>query len=128
MKVNESNVNTNIYKYFEIETLKNDSILNNKPAVIYRHKTLTFKQLKQFIDKFKFKIYTTKNLTNTTNSSSIIGVSLIPDEYTIGILLSIHSIGKAYLPIDPFMPIKRIEFIINDSKVNFIITHSSYNQ
>ncbi len=43
-------------------------------------------------------------------------------------LLGILKTGAAYLPIDPNYPEERIEFIINDSNLSFVLTQSALRQ
>ena len=42
-------------------------------------------------------------------------------------LLGILKSGNSYIPIDPYYPKKRIEYIMNDSNVQIIVTTNKYN-
>ena len=54
-----------------------------------------------------------------------VGVSLPRSEKLPIILLAIMQCGAAYLPLDPSYPIKRIDYMLEDSKTNFLITSKS---
>ncbi len=55
-----------------------------------------------------------------------IGVCLDRSVNMVSSLLGIVKSGSPYLPIDPILPIDRIEFMVRDSQVPIIITSSEY--
>lgn len=110
---------TNIYDYFLQSILNNPEILERN-AIYFKEKCLTFNELYREARRIRYVLV--DKLTKL--DSRIIGVHLEPDENTIPILLAILSLDCCYLPIDPSMPEKRIEYILKDSKLKIIITNS----
>lgn len=51
-----------------------------------------------------------------------VGVSLPRSEYLVPLLLALMECGAAYVPLDPSYPIKRLDYMLKDSKAKFLIT------
>ncbi|MBU6346534.1 MAG: amino acid adenylation domain-containing protein, partial [Cyanobacteria bacterium REEB494] len=56
---------------------------------------------------------------------TLVGVCVDRHAGLVTALLGIIKAGAAYLPIDPALPINRLEWIINDSQATIILTESS---
>lgn len=117
----------NIYQYFSQVTLQSDPSVLSKDAIIFEHdKKISFGQLSQNICNIKSFIL--EKLGEKYSSfdemrNRIVGIHLAPDEFTVAILLAIHSLSMSYLPIDPLLPFERMEYIINDSDPVCLITN-----
>ena len=119
------NNNFNLFEYFTKITLhKDETILQRKAIFIDENTYITFDQLNKNIVKLNNYIYDKLDCLNE-NQNKIIGIHLKPDIQTVQILMAIHSMGLCYLPIDPLLPVERMEYIINDSKPLCIITNVS---
>ena len=92
----------------------------NKIALEYQDETWTYKQLNEASNHFARSLET-KGVKR--NQLVAICVNRSP-ELLIG-LLAILKLGCAYIPLDPIYPTYRLEQILNDSKVNILITKES---
>ena len=124
--------NFNLFEYFQTNTLVKLSNQKNvdQIAIHYQNEKISFNELNKIVLKINNYLYDKlgdKLVSNSTNSNSIIGIHLNPDEMTIPVLLAIHSLCACYLPIDPQLPNERMEYIINDSKPLCIVTNVSNN-
>ncbi|CAF1055777.1 unnamed protein product [Brachionus calyciflorus] len=102
------NLSRSIYDFFDEQIIQNECLLN-KTAIIYKSKSLTFRQVQDLITKINQFIYSSIDFEQ---KNCFIDVHLIPDEYTIPVLLAINSLSCGYLPIDPQLPF--------ESNLNFI--------
>jgi non-ribosomal peptide synthetase component F len=121
----EYNNDFNMYEFFS-KNIANDPQKLERPAIYFKEKCLTYRELDESIKKLANLIYSSlggESLLNESHSSKIIGIHMHPDENTIPLLMSIHYLTCSYLPIDPIMPEKTIEHIITDSKPIAIITN-----
>ncbi len=66
-------------------------------------------------------------LEKTNGNKEFIGLSIERSMDMIIGMLAILKSGCAYLPIDPEYPKERIDYIIDDAKINLILTQSSYS-
>ena len=55
-----------------------------------------------------------------------VAVSLPRSMDLVVVLMAIMETGAAYLPLDPSYPLKRLEFMINDSESKFIISNKDF--
>lgn len=125
-KISNFNNNFNTYQYFSEITLKQPSTLK-KTAIIHKTRELNFAELNDLTIKISKLLGSLIRIASFNNAtpSLVIGVHMSPNEYTIPILLAIHRLSLAYLPMDPQMPIGRIEYIMEDAKPLAIITNCS---
>jgi amino acid adenylation domain-containing protein len=94
-----------------------------RPALNYKNQIYSYKELNQRSNQLAHYLK-----SKAVKSGTI--VALISTNYLERIvsIIALWKLGAAYLPIDPNYPIKRINFIIQDSKVNFIITDKEIYQ
>lgn len=59
---------------------------------------------------------------------TLLGISLSRDSSLIIAILGILKAGGAYLPLDPAYPDLRLDHMIHDSKIEFLITNSLYEK
>lgn len=105
-----------VYSLFENMVKSNaDSI-----AVSFNGKDITYKKLKDESDKLAHLLQ-----TSGVNQGDIVGLCLNRSIEMVIALLGIIKSGAAYLPLDPFFPDKRLEYMLVDSAAKFLITESS---
>lgn len=87
------------------------------PALSYKDKVYSYKELNQRSNQFAHYLKS-KSINNGTI------VALLSRNYLERIvsILALWKLGAAYLPIDPDYPEARINFILRDAGINFIIT------
>ena len=87
------------------------------PALSYKDKVYSYKELNQRSNQFAHYLKS-KSINNGTI------VALLSRNYLERIvsILALWKLGAAYLPIDPNYPEARIDFILGDARINFIIT------
>ena len=92
----------------------------DKIALVFENTTLTYKELDEKSTMLANYLY--KNGVKNGDIVSIISKRSL--ELIISIL-AILKVGAAYLPIDPTYPKNRIDYILEDSKVKFILTQEN---
>jgi len=65
-------------------------------------------------------------MSKGVKTEEIVGISLDRSPEMIITLLAILKAGGAYLPLDPDYPSDRLEYMIHDSQVPFVITSNKY--
>ncbi|MFN3874037.1 MAG: amino acid adenylation domain-containing protein [Ignavibacterium sp.] len=104
-----------VYSLFERQVKLNpDSI-----AVNFNGNKITYKKLAEESDKITYLL-----IESGVKQGDIVGLCLNRSVEMIISLLGIIKAGAAYLPLDPFFPDKRLEYMINDSACGFLITES----
>lgn len=110
--------NSSIIELFEEQVTKNP----NSTAIIYGEQKLTYRELKKEVDLFSSYLY-----RRGVKKGEIIGTLLDRSSHLIIAMLSIMKCGCVYLPISTDFPQDRIEYMIQNSKLNILITESSYH-
>ena len=87
-------------------------------AVVFEDKQLTYRELNE-----KSNQLATVLLNNNVNVGDVVGILLDKSLEVIISILGILKLGAAYLPIDISYPKERINYIINNSKSNVILTN-----
>lgn len=106
--------NVSFVDLFESQVVKT----SDKTAIIYEDVSISYKELNEIsnqLSRFLINQYDIK-------SNDIIGISLERNHYFIIAILAVLKTGGAYVPIDPSLPKKRKEYILNDSKSRITIT------
>ncbi|WP_459210867.1 amino acid adenylation domain-containing protein [Aquimarina rhabdastrellae] len=95
-------------------------IINNpdKTAIRDKNSILSYKELG--IRSSKIASYLKEE-----TASPIIGVLLSRSVNMIAVLLGILKSGKAYIPLDPSFPKERLQYIVEHSELQFLITENS---
>lgn len=93
------------------------SLYSERPALRYKNQIYSYEALYQQSNQFAHYLK-----SKAVKKGTI--VALISRNYLERIvsIIALWKLGAAYVPIDPDYPSTRINYIINDSKVNFIIT------
>ncbi|UYZ38400.1 amino acid adenylation domain-containing protein [Clostridium beijerinckii] len=119
-KVHDLNLTASSYpqktvcQLFEEQAMKTP----NKIALEFKEKTLTYKELNE----------RSNQLANHLREKGIDNKSIVTiiETHSIELLISILGVlkaGAAYLPIDPSYPIERVNYMIDDSKSNLLLTN-----
>lgn len=92
----------------------------NHIAIIYDQTLLTYKKLNQRSNQLAHYLI---NLNLKKNSLIAVSVPLSPDQLiaVMGILKS----GGAYVPVDDTHPMQRLQYILDETEAQILITHSS---
>ncbi|MFA7290466.1 MAG: amino acid adenylation domain-containing protein, partial [Melioribacteraceae bacterium] len=93
----------------------------NNVAIEFKQKELTYIELNEKVNRLANYI----SSKHSINKGDIIGVFLPKSDNGIISLLAILKLGAVYLPIDTNYPQERINYLIEDSSLNLLITDSS---
>ncbi|MFW0738269.1 amino acid adenylation domain-containing protein [Flavobacterium sp. T12S277] len=99
--------------------------LQKKPeaiALAFKNKKLTYKEL----DEQSNRLANYLLANHTLKKNDFIGLMINNSENVLVCILGILKTGSAYVPIDPEYPKQRIQDIIQDSKLNVLLTQSEY--
>ena len=91
----------------------------NKVALIFEDKKYTYKELSDRVNRLAYYLH-------SLGENEVIGMLMDRSDNLIISQLAILKSGSGYIPIDPTYPEERIKYIIEDSKVNIILTESKY--
>lgn len=108
-----------IFSLFKEQVFKNPKAV----AVSFNGNNLTYSKLYDESEKISALLQ-----LNGVKSGDIVGICLNRSAEMISALLGIIKSGAAYLPLDPMFPDKRLEYMLNDSGTNFLLTESSLFQ
>ncbi len=108
-----------IYQLFEDQVIRTPQ----KVAITYKGNELTYKELNERSNQLARKL-----IDEGVQNEKIVGLMMIHSMETIIGILAILKAGGAYLPLDPTYPIHRINYLIEDSKVDIILTNISVNE
>jgi len=108
-----------VYELFEEQAAKTP----DNAALVYEDKVLTYRELNRKSNQLA-RVLRDKGV----KEGSIVGIMVERSlEMIIGIL-GILKAGGAYLPIDPEYPEERIEYMLEDSRVNILLTRDKLKQ
>lgn len=108
-----------VFSLFKEQVLKNPKAV----AVSFNSTNLTYSKLYDESEKISALLQ-----LNGVKIGDIVGICLNRSAEMISTLLGIVKAGAAYLPLDPMFPDKRLEYMLNDSGTNFLLTESSFFQ
>lgn len=119
-KVYDLNSTTSYYPQKTVCELFEEQVIKtpNKVALEFKEKTLTYKELNERSNQLANHLR--KNGINNKSIVTIMETHSI--EFMISILASMKA-GAAYLPIDPSYPVERINYMLEDSKSNMLLTN-----
>ncbi|WP_434306253.1 amino acid adenylation domain-containing protein [Clostridium botulinum] len=119
-KVYDLNSTTNYYPQKAVCELFEEQVMKtpNKVVVEFKEKTLTYKELNEKANQ----------LANHLREKGIDKKSIVSimETHSIELIISILGVlktGAAYLPIDPNYPVERINYMLEDSKSNMLLTN-----
>jgi len=109
-------------KHLCIQQLFENQVNNNPNAIALNYKNqVTYQQLNKGsnqLARYLQKIGVGKN--------SLVGICLESSPITIAVMLGILKAGGAYVPLDPTYPLERLQFMVEDTGLNAIVTQSSF--
>lgn len=108
-----------IHEFFE----KRVEETPKKNAIIFNDKKLTYEELNKKSNQLGKYLIGIGAKTETL-------IAIVMDR-SIDLMVSILGIlkaGCAYVPIDPTLPKERVDFILNDANIEFIITNKKYKE
>ncbi|MFH6951147.1 amino acid adenylation domain-containing protein, partial [Flavobacterium sp. FlaQc-51] len=92
-------------------------------ALIFKSTQLTYRELNEKANQLARYI----SHTHAIETGDIVGVLLPKSANGVISLLAIVKLGGVYLPIDPNYPAERIDYLIQDSGLKFLISSTSYS-
>ncbi|MBG0969476.1 non-ribosomal peptide synthetase [Bacillus sp. SRB3LM] len=107
-----------IYQVFEEQVQKTP----NHIALSFKEKEITYRELNEKANQYAHLF---RNLGIA--KGDFVGVCIERSNELITTLLGILKIGAIYVPLDANYPQKRLEFMIQDSRMKWIITQKSKN-
>ncbi|MEJ8545838.1 amino acid adenylation domain-containing protein [Brevibacillus borstelensis] len=105
-----------VHHLFEQQASKSGDAI----AVVHNESQLSYKELNERVNQLA------RYLVDQGAANTIVGLSMDRSIDMIISFLAIYKAGSAYLPIDPGYPKSRIDYLINDAQLPFVITHSKY--
>jgi amino acid adenylation domain-containing protein len=106
-----------IHELFELQVLNEP----NGIALVYQNEQLTYIELNQRANKLA------RHLSSLgVGPEVLVGVSIDRSFEMIVCLLAILKAGAAYIPLDPFYPEDRLQFMLEDSTAMFLLTQSQF--
>lgn len=106
----------NVYELFEKQASKTPGIIAAQDA----HNKVTYSELKERITFIANCINHQANFSK----SKFIGICMEPCIDIVATIFAILKAGFAYIPIDPEYPAERINYIMNDAKLELVITNT----
>ncbi len=104
-----------MHELFELNASKHPAAI----ALIFENKSLTYQELNEKANQLAHYL-----LQLPIQTGSFVGLCMDRSiEMLVG-LLAIFKAGAAYVPLDPGYPASRLEYMLNDSGVNIILTSS----
>ena len=120
-KISIPNINPFTEETWISEFEKQAAINCDKLAVKYLDTRLSYQELNCKGNKIAHYLNITKS-----KDDKVIAIMLDRSEALLNVIVAINKTGTAYLPIDPALPQQRIDYIVEDANVNYIVTESKY--
>lgn len=109
------------YRYLlHASVFENALLTPNQPAVRFQKEELTYDQLAK-------ASYQLANLLISlgVQRGDRVGIYMNKNINSAIAIYGILAAGAAYVPLDPFAPVDRLSFVINDCQIRFIITNDN---
>ena len=87
-------------------------------AVVFGDEKLTFKELNEKANSLAYYLREKENITN----DSIVGIMVHRSLEVIVAILAVMKAGGAYIPIDPNFPKDRVDYMLDSSHANVLLT------
>ena len=96
-----------------------------KNALIADDKILSYRELNERANQLAYYLQTQGVCQGGLSFPPIVGILLDRDSDLIISLLAVLKTGAAYVPLDPSYPPERINYIVDDANISFLITKDS---
>lgn len=106
-----------IYKFVS----ENATKFPDKTAVKYKNSTTSYRELNEQANRFAHYL-----IENQVQPGDTIALAVDRSAELLISLLAIMKTGAAYVPVDPDYPIKRIEYMLEDSVAKVLISSQKY--
>jgi amino acid adenylation domain-containing protein len=93
----------------------------NETAVIDQKNRLSYRELNDLANRLARRL-----VVKGVRPGSLVGVSLDRSVEMVIALVGILKTGAAYVPLDPSYPEQRLDFMVEDSQVNVVVTKSEF--
>ncbi|MCW8928675.1 MAG: amino acid adenylation domain-containing protein, partial [Gammaproteobacteria bacterium] len=100
-----------------------EQVANDTPqaiAIIFEQQTLSYEQLNQKANQLARYLR-----EQGVQKESLVGICIERSQEMIIALLAIFKAGGAYVPLDPAYPENRLQFILEDTDLKFLLTQKS---
>ncbi|MEL4897611.1 amino acid adenylation domain-containing protein [Crocosphaera sp. Alani8] len=115
-KEEKENSNILIHQLFEAQVEK----APNNTALVFEEESLTYQELNKKANQLAHYLYKLG-----VKPETLVGIYLEPSLEMVIALLAILKVGGAYLPLDPNYPQQRLDFMIQDSEIDYLISSSA---
>ena len=121
---NLGDTRVSLEKGFNFEKELNEVIerYKEKKAIKYNDEVISYEELGRRISIIKNQIQS--HSISTQEDQTIFGVLMDRSENIIVTILSILSSGHIFLPLDPTMPVKRIELFLEESECKYLVVNT----
>lgn len=107
------------YRYLlHAAIFENSQKIPDHPAVRFQKEELTYLQLAKASNQLANFL-----ISHGVKRGDRVGIYMNKNLFSAVSIYGILSAGAAYVPLDPFAPIDRLSFVINDCQIQFIITN-----
>ena len=103
-----------IYSQFRLQVEKNPTA----PAVIDSRRTISYRRLDEMSESLAAIL--------PPAHSGLVGIVTDHSPEMIASILAVLRMGRAYVPVEPSFPTDRINFIMHECDVDFVITNRKY--
>lgn len=101
---------------------KQAKVFVGKEAVKFQDSKISYKELEQQVNQLSNYLF-----DQGVKQGDIVGVALPRSIELVVTLIAIMQCGATYLPLDPNYPVKRLEFMLEDSGANFLVSSKVFS-
>lgn len=108
-----------VYKIIE----KTATRYSNNIAIVFKDQEITYSELIEQIDNYFHFL-----MKSGVKRNEVVGVLMDRSPKMIAVVLGILKCGCAYLPLDKSNPAERLNYMINDSQIRFMIVNGEISE
>ncbi len=111
-------------KHLSIQQLFENQVNINPQAIAlnYKNSQVTYQQLNNGSNQLARYLQKLG-----VGKGSLVGICLELSPVMVAVMLGILKVGGTYVPLDPAYPVERLQFMIDDTGLSAIVTHSSFS-
>jgi amino acid adenylation domain-containing protein len=91
-------------------------------ALVDANSSLTYAELQHFVDHIAFELS-----VHGVKRGDRVGLALEPNAQTVAVILGLHVLGAAYVPFDVRQPAARLQSMVEDADVRFVVGNPESN-